>query len=130
MPRPPDGFAPQHWPDPSSVTPHVSDGPALIAPHRRPPFTEAGVAMTPPVEPTPIWPDWLLPQQYALPSAVTPHVWSVPAVRLFQKIPPATCTGVVLSVVEPSPNCPLAFTPQQKPRPVVVTAQVWVFPAL
>jgi len=54
----------------------------------------------------PICPDALSPQQYAIPAAVTPQVWSAgPLVLMAVKVtPPETATGTGLSVVDPLPS--------------------------
>jgi hypothetical protein len=50
------------------------------------------------------------PQQAAVPSTITAHVWKVPAltltavIELFSPSIPVTSTGIRLSVVDPSPN--------------------------
>jgi hypothetical protein len=69
----------------------------------------------------------LSPQQYALPSIVTPQVCRLPAERLFHVLPPATKAGAVrlaaLPLV-PSPIWPNELLPQQYAFPLVVIPHV------
>src|SRR5207249_1684907 len=67
------------------------------------------------VVPSPSWPSTLRPQQKAVPAAVTPQVWTAPAVTAAQP-PPArasTRTGLDRLVVAPSPSWPKPLRPQQ-----------------
>ena len=51
------------------------------------------------------------PQQKAWPVALSPHVWPPPALICEKTTPPATLTGVVLSIVELSPSAPYSLYP-------------------
>jgi hypothetical protein len=91
------------------------------------------------VEPVPSWPKTLLPQQYAAPAVVTPHVCSLvkrvalpmcwprgatPRASVEKVSPPATATGTELELVEPSPSWPELFNPQQYAAPVLASPHV------
>src|SRR5437762_9207377 len=94
-----------------------------------PAATRVGVSRCRPTL-SPSSPCWLRPQQYATCDALTPHVWSVPALIWSKTTPPATGTGMVASFVVPSPNSPCPFSPQQKASLVVVMPHEWARPAL
>ena len=65
------------------------------------------------------------PQQYAEPSARSPHVRWGPAESAAKWKPPATGTGWVLHAVSPVPSIPLEFEPQQYAVLSVARPQVW-----
>ena len=65
------------------------------------------------VVPSPSCPAVPLPQQYAMPVLVNPHVCAVPADIVLKVRLPETATGTGWLVVVPSPSCPLALYPQQ-----------------
>jgi hypothetical protein len=77
-------------------------------------------------------PNWLKPQQSALPTAVTAQVWEpAPAVEI-ARMPggrPTTLTGVRLSMVLPLPSWPKWLNPQHLTVPELVRAQVSKPPA-
>ena len=93
-------------------------------------FTLTGVSESDD-DPFPSCPLLLAPQQYAVPSTASPHVWFMPALMLCHAIPLLlTGTAVVRLMAVPSPSCPRVFAPQQYASPAVLIAQVWFAPAL
>ena len=80
--------------------------------------------------PSPSAPYLFSPQQYAVPLVVTPQVRRPPAHKDVNWSPPATATGVLLSVVVPSPSWPSVLYPQQYASSAVVTPQVYHWPPL
>ena len=84
--------------------------------------------------PFPSFPKSLLPQQYAVPSWVTPQVLLSPMSTEMKVWPPTTGSGVKCASVsvEPLPSAPLRLLnlpPQQYAVPPTVTPQV-LFPAM
>jgi len=65
------------------------------------------------VNPSPICADLLLPQQYAAPESVIPHVCDAPAEMTDHWREPDTTVGTFLEVTVPSPSWPVSFAPQQ-----------------
>src|SRR5688500_13917512 len=59
----------------SVATPQLWSAPADTARNVIPPLTATGVKLIAAFDPLPRLPQPLLPQQYALPAAVIPHVW-------------------------------------------------------
>src|SRR5688500_19786815 len=59
----------------SVETPQLWSAPADTARNVIPPLTGSGVKLIAAFDPLPRLPQPLLPQQYALPAAVIPHVW-------------------------------------------------------
>src|SRR6266699_3745679 len=82
--------------------PHVWLSPLLTCTNSTlPAATRVGVSRCRPTL-SPSSPCWLRPQQYATCDALTPHVWSVPALIWSKTTPPATWTGLVASFVVPA----------------------------
>ena len=90
----PRQFTPQQCAVPLEVSPHVCMEPATRLANLRFPVTAPGASLSyPPLVPSPSTLQKLTPQQYAEPVRVSPQVWSCPAARLLNPIPPATATG-------------------------------------
>jgi len=79
------------------------------------------------------------PQQYAVPTVVTPHVKSLPALITAKESPPSTRTGLLLQGVPASehaavtaglPSCPSLLRPQQYATCWAVIPHAWLVPAL
>jgi hypothetical protein len=93
-----ESLFPQQYPAPANVTPQTNPlPPAEMLLKANPPGTALGD--------TP-WAD----QQYALPSAVRPHVMKSPDVSAVNSSPPGTSYGVV---TKGGASCALSMTPQQ-----------------
>ena len=81
-------------------------------------MTEFGFENVPPHQLSlPSWPLPLLPQQYAWPDVVIPHVWYAPAVSAFQTRLPLTATGLIWYVPHHWSQPPLEFPFPSWPDP-------------
>jgi hypothetical protein len=66
------------------------------------------------VDPFPSSPNWLLPQQKAVPSVAMPQVWLLRLTLTDDKVRlPVTGAGTLLPAAIVSPFCPAVFAPQQ-----------------
>ena len=74
--------------------------------------------------PSPSWPYVLVPQQYASPARVRPHVWLKPIEIVMNCSPPTTSVGTVRMLLFPLPSTPLSLFPQQYARPSLVRPQL------
>src|SRR5437867_12734136 len=87
----------QQYAAPPVVRPQLPN-PRLSAAQLRPPGSAAGAMLQSPgsssAVPHRVEPPALRPQQYAPPSAVTPHADSSPAVTAVKIRPPDTATGI------------------------------------
>src|SRR5213595_1404736 len=118
--------------------PHVWLSPLLTCTKSTlPAATRVGVSRCRPTL-SPSSPCWLRPQQYATCDALTPHVWSRPALTVTNAWPPATAAGAerLLNVESPTPlpqqyAYPATVMPQLRALPVVTDTNVrWPTPAL
>src|SRR5689334_1729789 len=71
------------------------------------------------------WPLLLSPQQEAVPSARTAHVFPEPAEMATALVTPVTTSGTDRGLVVELPSSPLSFFPQQFRPPMADSAQVW-----
>src|SRR4029079_19729419 len=78
-PSSPPTSGPQHATEPSVGLAQVCATPAAMDVKRSPPATGVGFVFET-TELSPSCPNWLLPQQYAEPFAVSPHAWKLPTV--------------------------------------------------
>src|SRR4051794_21374257 len=102
----------QACPPPTDTDAH---GPTLV--------TCTGVVL-PVSVPMPSCPSLFAPQQYRLPSVVSPQVVVPPALTADQSVPEPTRVGVVRSTVSPNPSCPWPLRPQHHRVESVPISQV------
>jgi hypothetical protein len=124
----PCGLLPQQYTSPSVVTPQACEVPAEMDEKLRPPATGAGLKLQGLVWQL-AWPKELrtpiIPQQYPLCVAVTPHVWRVPALSCTNVKPTIGVGSQTLGealprqpvVVGTVPSLPSSFRPQQYATP-------------
>src|SRR5690606_12093151 len=131
LPSWPYWFVPQHSTRPPDTTAQLccEPTPIALAPLARP-LTLTGTSLSLP-EPSPSWPQLLLPQHLTPPPLVRAQVWPSPAAIAATPLEsPLTSTGTWRSVLLLSPSSPYSFEPQHFAPPLPVTAQVWKRPAL
>ena len=65
-----------------------------------------------------------------MPSSLSAHEWTYPAVIAVTSVSPVTGVGVNRSVVVLSPNSPQPLSPQQAAVPLSLSAHEWTYPAV